>query len=201
MVKGIDVSHYQPIVNWSQVALSCGFAIIKATEGIRTVDPYYDIHTINARKAGLIVGSYHFYHPELSPTMQAQLYVSATGGYKKGDIPPVVDVETLSARGAQAMLSDLLTFTKIIKAGCGVDPIIYTSPGVAITFGEFSPELALYRLWIAHYGVELPTIPQPWTEWTFWQNSQAGSVSGINHVDTDLFHGDIDVLRAYCGAA
>jgi len=60
---------------------------------------------------------------------------------------------------------------------------------------SFLSDLALpgtfkaYPLWIAHYGVATPRIPQPWTNWTFWQSSDASGQ------DLDLFSGSADDLK------
>jgi len=48
-------------------------------------------------------------------------------------------------------------------------------------------------LWVAHWGVNAPTVPaQNWggRSWTFWQYTNCGSVPGISGcVDLDRFNG------------
>src|ERR1044072_4305833 len=55
-----------------------------------------------------------------------------------------------------------------------------------------------YPLWVAHYDVQSPTIPQGWSNWEFWQHSQSGSVSGVTgSVDLDWFNGSLADLMAF----
>lgn len=86
MLKGLDVSSYQGVVNWpSVVAMGCRFAFIKCSEGNKGRDPIFDIPTFNvdrrraanvsgrdpqfdanvdgARAAGLRIAPYHFAYP------------------------------------------------------------------------------------------------------------------------------------------
>jgi lysozyme len=59
--RGIDVSKYQGNINWTKVAKdsTIRFVYIKATEGTSIQDPYYKTNIAKAKKAGLLVGSYH----------------------------------------------------------------------------------------------------------------------------------------------
>ncbi|MFJ4806817.1 glycoside hydrolase family 25 protein [Streptomyces murinus] len=59
-VKGIDVSSYQSS-DFSTAGLD--FVIIKASKGAGYVNPKMVAQTVRARKAGLIVGFYHFLRP------------------------------------------------------------------------------------------------------------------------------------------
>jgi hypothetical protein len=60
MLNGIDISGYQP----STPDLSGkSFVFIKATEGVSYVNPKQDAQNRAARKAGVVVGFYHFAQP------------------------------------------------------------------------------------------------------------------------------------------
>jgi hypothetical protein len=53
---------------------------------------------------------------------------------------------------------------------------------------------------VAHYGVESPSLPHGWDEWTFWQYSDHGQVPGIDAAtDLDWFNGSYEDLLAYAG--
>ena len=45
-----------------------------------------------------------------------------------------------------------------------------------------------YPLWIAHYGVPYPSIPQPWNTWNFWQftDNGNGTLYGVESLNIDL---------------
>ncbi|KIJ08264.1 glycoside hydrolase family 25 protein [Paxillus involutus ATCC 200175] len=79
--QGIDVSSYQPNVNWATVKKNdIAFAYIKATEGTSYISPTFDSQYTGAAKAGLIRGGYHFAHPNVSSGAIQAKYFIAHGG-------------------------------------------------------------------------------------------------------------------------
>ncbi|MEW2581060.1 glycoside hydrolase family 25 protein [Streptomyces syringium] len=107
-VKGIDVSSYQ---SDSYGTGGLDFAFIKATEGISYVNPRMEKQASTARKAGLVVGFYHFLHPGALDG-QAQHFVSRCASLP-GDIL-AVDWESTSAGSATCKEKD--SFIAKIKA-------------------------------------------------------------------------------------
>src|SRR5215813_13468396 len=63
---GIDVSSYQGSgVNWTSVKNSGrSFAWAKATEGMTVNDSTFAGNQNNGKAAGMVMGAYHFAHPE-----------------------------------------------------------------------------------------------------------------------------------------
>ncbi len=59
--EGIDVSDWQGYIDYAQVRAS-GIQVvyIKASQGSKIKDPYFDINYENAKTNGLKVGFYHF---------------------------------------------------------------------------------------------------------------------------------------------
>ena len=56
---GIDVSRHQGKIDWARVkAGGTGFAIIKCTQGVNTVDPEFHRNMRNCAAVGLPVGAY-----------------------------------------------------------------------------------------------------------------------------------------------
>src|SRR5262245_44371059 len=76
-LPGIDVSHWQGTINWNSVS-SAGirFAFTKATEGTGYLDPQLSRNLSEMRRLGIVRGAYHFGHPNVSATAQAQHFVS-----------------------------------------------------------------------------------------------------------------------------
>src|SRR6185436_16535095 len=64
---GTDVSSYQSAsLNWGSLKSNgIVFAWAKATEGLTVNDSDYTPFQANAKAAGVLIGSYHFAHPEL----------------------------------------------------------------------------------------------------------------------------------------
>ncbi len=99
---GIDVSHWQGVIDWSQVAASdVEFAYVKATEANGFVDERFENNASSAQGAGLITGAYHYAQPDLgnSAKEEAAWFVSQAGSYiGPGFLPPALDVERSSHR-------------------------------------------------------------------------------------------------------
>lgn len=96
---GPDVSSWQHIdgrmINWFEVkAAGNHFAMVKATEGLNYVNPYFVPDSVLMRAAGVARGTYHYAHPELPPEPQAALYATVVLGQNGPlDLPPVLDLE------------------------------------------------------------------------------------------------------------
>ena len=75
----IDVSHHNSIHDFSKVKQSGIFGIIhKATQGHHYTDPTFANNTLNAQKAGLCVGAYHFGNGDDAST-QADHFLAVAG--------------------------------------------------------------------------------------------------------------------------
>src|SRR5438094_7014662 len=100
---GIDVSSYQGSgINWSSVKASgVSFAWAKATEGLTVDDADFTVNMANAKAAGVLIGAYHFSHPELhigsaGADQEADHFWSIASNYIKGGgayIMPMLDTE------------------------------------------------------------------------------------------------------------
>ena len=87
----IDISHYQGVEFNNMAALkSAGVVavILKATQGLRYVDPEFHQRKEAAQKAGLLVGAYHF-GVLADAKKQLEHFVSTAGD----DVLHVLDVE------------------------------------------------------------------------------------------------------------
>jgi lysozyme len=201
-VQGIDVSHFQGVVDWQKVAdAGMAFAFAKATDGITYTDPEFAANWSAMYEAGLLRGAYHFFEPNDDATSQAQHFL-ATVQIGTGDLPPVLDVEVTGGVANAQIWSGVSTWLQIVGQETGRQPIIYTASGF---WNAHQPDLTLtsYPLWLADYATQ-PTLPTGWTSWLFWQHSQTGTVSGVTgSVDLDTFSGTIAqlLLLARGGAA
>lgn len=68
---GEDRSSYQAVGPWSQ-----DFGMCKAAEGTTYTDPTFKANWAALGKAGIPRVAYHFFHPALSPTAQAQFFAA-----------------------------------------------------------------------------------------------------------------------------
>ncbi len=109
-VHGIDISHYQGIINWDKLLhnkeakFPIHFIFMKATEGGDYGDETFVENFSQARKYGFIRGAYHYFLPKTDAHKQADFFIS-TVHLSKGDLPPVLDVETTGKRSPQELKS------------------------------------------------------------------------------------------------
>ncbi len=191
-IHGIDVSYYQGKIDWQQVkamnedGVKISFAFIKATEGLLNVDPYFQRNWREAPKQGIKVGAYHFFRPKKSGLWQANFFLQ-TISIEKGDLPPVVDIESLDGVSPTKMRTELNAFLIRIEEKTGVKPIIYS--GLKFYQDHLSKYYVGYPFWVAHY--HQPKLKLESNAWKFWQHSDKARINGINHVvDFNAFNGD-----------
>ena len=202
---GIDVSHFQGQISWSDVAADgVDFAIAKATEGRLYQDDQYARNKEKAEAQGIAFGAYHFASPDTTANdavLEADNFVD-TAALGPGDLRPVLDLEKTGGLGTKKLRSWVKAWLAEVESRVGAKPIIYTSPsfwhdklGNSRWFANNG-----YALWIAHWHVATPRVPaRNWAGagWTIWQYDNCGSVAGITGcVDLDRLNGmDIDALR------
>jgi lysozyme len=198
-VKGVDVSYYQGVVNWTKVKQSGRvFAIARVSDGLSVVDTQFANNWTGMKQAGLVRGVYQFFRPARDPIAQADLLlqkVQAAGGFQPGDLPPVLDVETVDGVATATLRQRMQQWLDRVEQAVGRKPMIYTAAFMSDAVGT---GFSKYPLWVANYGATCPTMPAGWSEWKFWQSSSTGSVPGISgDVDVNDFNGTLGALQSF----
>lgn len=200
-VHGIDISHYQPKVDWDKLqgatlhGFPIRFVIAKSTEGTALRDKHFNSHSRQARHVGLVTGAYHFFRPEQDAAAQARFFLQNTA-LQSGDLPAILDVEVRGGKPLAAFQSDVLTWLRAVEKATGRPPILYASVSFRRQYLS-DDRFDAYPYWVAHYnGLRAPRYSGPWV---LWQYTEHGSVAGIRgDVDLDVFNGKIQDLRALC---
>jgi len=193
-LTGVDVSTYQGAVDWTKVkAAGRAFAITRVGDGLGG-DNTFDANWAGIKKAGMVRGAYQYFRAGDDPKQQADILLAKIGTPADGDLPPTLDLETLDGQSAATVVANVKTWLAYVKMKTGRTPMVYTSPGFWPSIG--SPDLSAYVLWVAHWGTTCPTMPTGWSTWSFHQDADNGTVSGISGaVDTDVFDGDQAALN------
>ena len=202
--EGVDVSDFQPHVDWSKVAVSgVSFAFVKATEGATVRARCFDDHWKGAKDAGLLRGAYHFFRSSSDPIEQVDAFLEQVGT-DLGELPPVLDVEWQRPTDALGGLEPAIFAARVER---WIDtiaetrrPILYTAPNFwRLLPGDICERItSKCDLWVAHYGVSQPEKLIGWDAWTFWQYSATKSEVGITaRGDANVFNGTLDDLKAY----
>lgn len=210
---GTDVSSYQhpagQAINWAQVAASGEtFTVVKATESTNYTNPYVMTDVLGARSAGLLVGLYHFAHPEFSPTAQADYFARQINGIGGTLLPPVLDLESNGGLSSSALISWTSNFLTRLRLDTGRVPMIYSGPYFWSTSMAGSTAFSQYPLWEAHYTTAAaPQYIPGWPTWSLWQYTDGSygspaAVPGIPaHVDRDRFAGTKAQLLALAASS
>lgn len=193
---GLDVSEYQGNISWKDVdtlenKYPVHFVFIRATVGNDRLDKQFEQNWLGAKSKKLIRGAYHYYRPNENSIEQAELFIK-TVTLRKGDLPPVLDIERLPENQSLERLKvGLKRWLKKVEEHYKVKPIIYTGERYYDDF--LKEEFSDYLFWIANYNFYRENIEE---DWLFWQFTEKASVSGVKgNVDVNIYNGDLQQLR------
>src|SRR5579862_2953973 len=126
-VSGVDVSHYQGIVEWGQVQASGrAFAFAYVSSGLLP-DPTFSVNYAAIKAAGMIRGAIQFFQPSQDPIAQANLVLANIGTSGPGDLPPALDVEVAEGLSPALLAGAIQTWISTVQLAIGRVPIIYSS--------------------------------------------------------------------------
>lgn len=208
----LDVSRWQGNVTWAQISPRPVLVICKASEGVNYLDPTLVPNWAGLKKLNIRRGAYHYFRPEEDAEKQFANYqkaVTQAGGFKTGDLPPVLDVEgleNLAPKFKRTLAAGIKTWLDKAQAFSGRMPILYTSQYqwsfVTDNKGASPAWSADYPLWVAWYPYEpdkfnepAPTaMPTGWKKWALWQYSKEGRMDGLDTVV------DLDIMAEWFAA-
>jgi lysozyme len=202
-LTGIDISKWNGDWNPAKTkAAGATFVFIKASQAAY-VDPKFLANWKIAKDAKILFGPYHYMDYTRPARESAIFYATILNNYPC-DLPPVVDFEqSRTDNNVTAARAYLREFLETLRAS-GHKPIIYTSSGFWNKYGDKNSYWTGFPLWLAQYVTTAkPTIPLPWTKWTFWQYSSTGKGATFGtesyNVDLNRFNGNLDNLEAFAG--
>lgn len=196
---GFDVSQYQGQIDWTKTdtvenTFKLHYVFIRATAGYDAVDKRFLTNWNAAGQRTLLRGAYHYYRPDENSVEQAYNFIR-TVKLKKGDLPPVLDIEQLPEdQPVDSLKKGLKRWLWLIEKHYGVKPIIYSGNRFYNDF--LCEDFKQYPVWIANYNFFVESMD---SDWEFWQFSERGFIPGIEgDVDLNLFKGNrssLDKLR------
>ncbi|MBL0012824.1 MAG: glycoside hydrolase family 25 protein [Flavobacterium sp.] len=196
LVAGIDVSQYQGTITWSKVKAVEGtfpirFAFIRSTAGTNKLDQEFRQNWKNSKENGIIRGAYHYYRPNENSIEQANFFISNVT-LEKGDLPPILDIESLPKnQSIDSLKVGLKRWLTIVDAKFRLKPIIYTNEKFYEDF--LKDDFSEFQFWIANYNFFTETMQD---DWLFWQFTEKASIAGIDgNVDVNLYNGSPKMLR------
>lgn len=222
-VKGIDVSVYDPVVNWAKVrAQGYRFVYVRASYGVDNkqtlMDTMFPSHWAGSKAGGMLRGAYHYLKAAQDGTKQATEFLKIVKP-EQGDLPPALDLEQYFNETAtnKQFMDNAEAFLSKVKQETGITPIVYSRASflkekVCYLNGKIPDWASKYLVWIAHwtYAYEnvKPLEAAGWPAYTFWQYSgEKEFLDGITNqygvlipVDFDVFKGTVEDLQKLAGA-
>lgn len=191
----IDVSRYQGLIDWAQVAaagykgamlktVSTNHKLSKRADGLY-IDPTFETNYRNARAAGLDVGVYYYTYATSEAMVDAELALLRQAVYgKEFSLPVCVDVEENKLKQLSTLdLSNITAYALEQVERMGFYAQLYTYTG-------YKYELDMARLssrwdvWLADYTGKTPNVT---FNYNAHQHTSKGSVPGISgNVDLNV---------------
>ncbi|TCP32198.1 GH25 family lysozyme M1 (1,4-beta-N-acetylmuramidase) [Scopulibacillus darangshiensis] len=190
MSKGIDVSHYQGLINWLRMAEDgVTFAFCKATEGSEDgsayVDPTLEYNVKQAHSVSIEVGVYHFarFISVGDARNEADWFIKNTRGLPI-TLPFVLDLESNHCKSDKEMNAGARAFLERVKEKTGHPVMLYS-------FGNFFRDridkqlVKDYPYWHARYS-KIGPINMDLEDIALWQNTSKGDIGDITPIDMNI---------------
>lgn len=200
MLNIIDISSWQKDIVLEDVFHYKGVdgCIVKATEDVNYVNPYFSKWVKQLEKMGKPFSFYHFAQPFSDAASQANYFIKTCKAWFGKGIP-VLDWET------GCTVQWVNNFVNIVHSETGIWPWIYANPW-RFDRGNVEPNCGR---WIASYpNVAHPTFSQA-AQWDTpecdglvcaWQFCSDGIVKGYHgELDCSIFYGDLEAWNKYAG--
>ena len=189
---GIDISHWQNVIDFEKVKASgIEFVIIKAGGSDKGfyMDSRFKENYNKAVAAGLSVGAYYFagknFRGVENGCADAQRFIDLLKGLKF-DYPVFLDIEAQENRYKEEITDAAVAFCNMLESA-GYFVGIYASDISGFKDKLNHERIKSYAHWVARYGKE----PEICKDYGMWQYSSKGSVSGISgSVDMDISYVD-----------
>lgn len=202
MRKGIDVSSYQGVIDWTKVKASgVEFAILKVIRKDLEPDKQFENNWAGCTAAGMpIHGVYNYSYA--TTVAKAKTDAQKVLGILSGRRTRVyLDVEDDCQKGLGRLLIDIINAYAAVIQGAGLEFGVYT--GQSFYNSYIKPYGVKYPLWIARYGKNNGKLDESYKPniadmvgWQFTSKAQVGGISG--NVDMNIWYEEQEKTGGEC---
>jgi len=205
MLKGVDVSKWQGVINWDALAPAVDFAFMRMSVGCpdpgQSDDLYVDAQFVRnyneATARNELVGVYHYCYPQYNePENEARFVARSARRFLNKPTVIALDYEESSSKNPVDWAN---RFFDTLNAELGYRAMLYINKSLNDQY-DWSPVVADNNgLWLARWDYK-ETITEN-TDWPFVavkQYSNKENIGGISPVDADLFNGTAEQFLKYC---
>lgn len=191
----IDVSRYQGVIDWAQVAaagykgamlktVSTNRKLSKRADGLY-IDPTFETNYRNAKAAGLDVGVYYYTYATSEAMADAELALVRQAVYgKELTLPVAVDVEENELKPMSTLdLTNLTAYAleQVEKMGFYAQLYTYTGYKYELDMARLSSR---WDVWLADYTGKTPKVD---FKYNAHQHTSKGAVPGVSgNVDLNV---------------
>lgn len=200
---GIDISHHNELMNWSEIKDSgVSFVYIKISEGVGTPDHKAKEHASKAKQVGLKVGYYHFCRPDArnggtiknDALAEADEAIRIISSLPKPDLPLVLDLEDQQKWDTTLTKAEYLlwvtTFINRINESEDFTCMIYSRKEYLDRKLPHDHSLGNIRMWVSYYPAkpDFNHVPCPvgWNDWALWQYTENGKIGSNPKLDINI---------------
>lgn len=198
MLKGIDVSEHQGVINWNEVKNHIDFAMLRAGYGKNNIDKQFERNIKECNRLEIPVGIYWFSYAlnEDMARQEAKYALAVVKNYRL-EYPISFDLEydTLNYAKKNGVNIDKRLATNMVKAFCSeieaakYYAMNYTNQDFINNHFYFN-EIERYCPWYAWYNKELDR-----SNVGMWQYSDKGTIPGIQGSSVDLDYARVDFAK------
>lgn len=198
MGKILDISKWQPNVNYKELATECDLSILRVQDGSNVIDKIYTKHATGCEKNDIPYGVYAF----CRFTSVADAKVEARDFYKRSLVDghrPLFFVADIEVKSMANMRAGTKAFIKELrdlgakKVGIYIAHHLHDSFNLDYTDADFK--------WIPRYAADGKSIIKPKFSCDLHQFTDRGTIKGINGgVDLNVLTGSKS-LNWFTGAS
>lgn len=186
MLKGIDVSEHQGVINWDKVKGNVDFVMLRAGFGRNNIDKQFIRNIKECNRLGIPVGIYWFSYAYTTDMarQEARYCLEVIKPYRV-EYPICFDLEydTLNYAKKNEVTIGKRLATDMVKAFCSeIEQADYWAMNYAnpdfINNHFYQDELKRYSLWLAWYKTSESNAKKYACQ--MWQYTESGSMAGIN---------------------
>lgn len=201
MKQGIDISHWNRIINFDRIAKQIDFCIIKAggsDKGFYRDSTFLRNYQALHDERGIPCGAYYYVGrncitPEAG-CADAHRFIEILAGMPF-EYPVYIDLESTSPKHREGATQAVIAFCETMEKN-GYYTGVYASDVSGFIDRLDLSKLDRYDKWVARYGSE----PKKVKEYGMWQKTSSGMIEGIaDRVDLDEAYMDYPAIMKRTG--
>lgn len=191
-----DISFYQETADFAKMASLSKGVILRAGQG-SWEDKRFQEFRNGAELTGFPYGNYWYFDNDVHPKRQAEKWSSIIGN-RHGSLGCFLDIEDSNPGqfGNYKSWWDCVAYFKQLQPdailGIYTRASYFNDPKYQVPVNHAFRNLPL---WVAHYGVDSPSLPKGWTDWLLWQWSENGDghAHGVHshRIDMNYYKGEV----------